>query len=95
MRVVQRDRIQDFIEKHPDSKTSLDAWMQAMENNHFAHFTRLRQVFGSADYVKPFTIFNISGNKYRLIALIHYILDRVSVEQIFTHAEYDKGKWRK
>ena len=95
MKIVQLDRIEVFVEKHPDSKTSLDAWVQAMESNDFAHFAQLRQTFGTADYVKPYMVFNISGNKYRLVALINYVLGRASVERILTHAEYDKGKWRK
>ena len=95
MKILQRDRVQDFIEKHPDSKTSLDAWVQAIERNSFAHFAQLRQTFGAADYVKPYLVFNISGNKYRLIALINFALARASIEQILTHDEYDKGKWRK
>lgn len=95
MRIVKRERIETFIEEHPDSRSSLDAWIQAMERNRFSHFAQLRQTFSSVDYVKPYTVFNISGNKYRLITLINYALSLVSVEDVLTHSEYDKGKWRK
>ena len=66
-----------------------------MEANPFKHFNELRQIFGSADYVKPYAVFNIAGNKYRLIAVVNYSIATVLVEKIMTHAEYDKGKWRK
>lgn len=95
MRVVGRDIVQTFIHKYPDSKSSLNAWGQAIERNHFRHFNDLKQTFGSVDYVKPYTVFNISGNKYRLIALLSYQTSTAMVEQILTHSEYDRAKWRK
>ena len=89
------ERVLAFIKKHPDSHSSLESWVQIIERNHFNHFIHLRQTFGSVDYVKPYVVFDISGNKYRLITLINYALGLMSVEQILTHLEYDKGKWRK
>jgi mRNA interferase HigB len=47
------------------------------------------------DQVKPHTVFNISGNKYRLIAVVDYALQCVSIECVLTHAQYDEGRWRK
>ena len=95
MRILGRDTIQAFMERYPDSQSSLKSWVQAVEANPFKHFNGLRQSFGSADYVRPYTIFNISGNKYRLIALVNYQIGAVLVQQILTHSEYEKGKWRK
>ena len=66
-----------------------------MESNSFRHFVDLKRTFGSADQVKPHTVFNIAGNKYRLIAVVDYALQGVSVECVLTHAEYDEGPWRK
>ncbi len=65
-----------------------------MESNSFQNFVELKQGLGSADYVKPYTVFDIGGNKYRLIALIDYELGIISIESVLTHAEYDKSKWR-
>lgn len=65
-----------------------------MESNSFNNFVELKRGFGSADYVKPYVVFNIAGNKYRLISLMDYELGRVFIESILTHAEYDKEKWR-
>lgn len=82
------------MQAHSDSAASLGAWVQNIESNAFKNPVGLKKTFGSADYVKPFWVFNISGNKYRLIALVDFGLDLVSVEHVLTHAEYDKGKWR-
>lgn len=95
MRILGRNIIQTFLEKYPDSQSSLKSWAQAVEANRFRHFHELKRTLGSADYVKPYTVFNISGNKYRLIVLIHYPLETAVVQRILTHSEYDKGKWRK
>lgn len=95
MRLVGRDLIVVFSRKHPNSKSALAGWAQAIEGNRFQHFVELKRTLGTADQVKPHTIFNISGNKYRLIALVNYPLQSVAIEGILTHKEYDKGKWRK
>ena len=94
MRLIHRERVQEFIQIHSDSDASLRAWVQHMENNTFKNPVAIKQTFGSADYVRPYWVFNIAGNKYHLIALIDFKLKLVSIESLMTHAEYDKGKWR-
>lgn len=65
-----------------------------MKSKDFGSLVELRKTFGSADYVRPHTVFDIGGNKYRLIAVIDYGLGLVSIVDILTHAEYDRGRWR-
>jgi mRNA interferase HigB len=95
VRLVGRDLIQRFAREHADSRSFLKSWTQVMESNSFKHFVELKKTFGSADQVKPHTVFDISGNKYRLIAVVDYALQSVSVECVLTHAEYSEGRWRK
>lgn len=59
------------------------------------NFIELRQIFPSADQVENLTVFNISGNKYRLIALVDYTYQKVFIRHILTHAEYDTDNWKK
>ncbi len=61
----------------------------------FNSFIELRQTFPSADNVSNLTVFNIGGNKARLIAAIHYNTHRIYIRHILTHKEYDRGSWRK
>jgi len=95
MKLIGRDVIQLFVRKHPDARSSLKSWTQAVESNSFKHFVDLKKTFGSADQVKARTVFNICGNKYRLIAVVGYTIQSVSIECVLTHAEYDEERWRK
>ena len=95
VKLIGRDLIQLFARKHPDSRSSLKSWTQTMESNSFNHFVELKKTFGSADQVKPHTVFNISEHKYRLIAVVDYALQCVSIECVLTRSEYDEGRWRK
>jgi len=55
----------------------------------------VRQVYPHADFVDPFTVFNIKGNAYRLVTKIEYRWQMIFVKHLLTHAEYDKGDWKK
>lgn len=95
MRLIGRDLIDVFSRKHSDSRSGLRSWTQAIRSNNFQHFVELKKTFGAADQVKPYTVFDISGNKYRIIALVHYQLQTVTVEEILSHKDYEKRRWRK
>ncbi|MBI4375255.1 MAG: type II toxin-antitoxin system HigB family toxin [Elusimicrobia bacterium] len=90
-----RDHVWEFGACHPRARVGLNNWIKSMENHSFANFHELRNVFGSADYVRPYTVFNIGGNRYRLIATVHYDHGRVAVEGILTHSDYDRFRWRR
>ena len=65
-----------------------------IETNSFKHLVELLKTFGSADYVKPYTVFNVAGIKYRLVALVDYELQTVSVDHVLKHEEYDEQRWK-
>jgi mRNA interferase HigB len=90
MRVISRRALRDFWEIHPQAKAPLSAWFRVMEQTRFANFNAISASFPAADYVAPFTIFDIGGNKFRLIAAIHHNTGRVYVRHVFTHIEYNK-----
>jgi mRNA interferase HigB len=79
---------------HPDARSSLLAWYKVVRENDFGSYVDLKRMFASADHVKGFTVFNIAGNKYRLITAMHYNRRKVYIRYILTHAEYDLGKWK-
>jgi mRNA interferase HigB len=65
-----------------------------MKSGNFTSFADLRTLFPSADQVSNLTVFNIGGNKARLIAAIHYNRHKIYIRAVLTHDEYDRGKWK-
>ena len=95
MHIITRKRIQELIAKYPDSESFLENWYRIVKHAEYNSFNELSQHFRSADYVDGFVVFNISGNKYRLIAVIHFNRKKIYIREILTHQEYDKGKWKR
>jgi len=94
MHIISKPPLVAFWKKHADAKSPLEAWIRVMSNTEFRDFNDLKATFGAADYVAPLTVFDIGGNKYRLITSIHYNRHKVYVRHVLTHAEYDTGKWK-
>jgi mRNA interferase HigB len=94
MHVITRKRLNEFAQKHPETSSSLARWYAIIRKSSFANFARLRQIFPQADQVGKFTVFNIGGNKVRLIAALHYNRNKIYIRHVLTHEEYDAGKWR-
>ena len=94
MHVITKKRLIEFAARHPASRDPLLRWYRIVSQTDFASFAALRLITASADQVDRLTVFNIGGNKYRLIAAIHYNRRRVYIRHVLTHTEYDKGKWK-
>lgn len=75
------------------ARPALEAWYKIASRSNFASFDDMRRTFRTADYVNPFTIFDVGGNKFRIIAAIHYNRQKIYIRHVFTHAEYDR--WSK
>jgi len=95
MHVIAKPALIAFWRKHPAAERPLQAWYQTMESEVFADFNNLRETFPSADYVNGLTVFNLGGNKYRLIATIHYNRRKAYIRAVLTHAEYGRGDWKR
>lgn len=94
MHVITRKRLNEFADKHPGTETALSRWYRLVKKTDFTSFAELRQAFPSADQVGKLTVFNLGGNKIRLIAAIHYNRKRLYIRAVLTHEEYAQSKWR-
>ena len=93
MVIISYGAIRNFIIKFPDAADSLNNWYTITEKSDWANFNELRNIFGSADSVgDDLYVFNIRGNRYRLIARIIFRVRTVFIRFVGTHAEYDKVK---
>jgi mRNA interferase HigB len=95
MHVITRKRLNEFAEKYPETKTALAQWYASVKRNNFSSFPNLKLIFPTADQVGNLTVFNVGGNRVRVIAAIHYNKKRIYIRAVLTHAEYDRGKWKK
>ena len=79
---------------HPEARGPLAAWFRVLEGNEFRDFHSIRRTFRTADYVAPFTVFDVGGNRYRVVTVIHYNRRRVYIRRVLTHSEYDRWSAR-
>jgi mRNA interferase HigB len=94
LNIISKRTLRAFWVIHPDARTLLLAWHMVVEHAEWKTFADVRATYPSADQVGRFTVFNIGGNKYRLIAVIHFNRAKVYVRHVLTHAEYDRGAWK-
>lgn len=94
MHVISGKVLRQFWQEYPDSETALIRWLKIIESVSFQSFEELRSVFPNADLVANLIVFNIGGNKYRLLASIHFNRQKVYIRYILTHSEYDKDRWK-
>ena len=98
--MISNKRLVDFGALHPHATVPLKVWRRCIEANAFEHFADLKAVFGSVDRVGGLYVFDVGGNKYRLIVHASYAFGRVLVKFVGTRAEYDRidpegVSWRK
>lgn len=91
MHIITRKRLQEFWQDHPESENALRAWFSIMRLKHYSNPHEIRRDFPSASFLGQWrTVFNIGGNKYRLIVDMRYDLGRIYIRQVLTHAEYTR-----
>jgi mRNA interferase HigB len=95
MHIISRKSLRDFWEQYPDSQVPLTRWFKIVQKSEFENFAQLRHTFPSADKVGNLVVFNVGGNKYRLIASIHFNRQKLYVRRVLTHTDYDMGDWKK
>lgn len=95
MRVIAKHpRLSDFWREHPQAEKPLLAWHREVEHSAWANFADLRATYGSADKVGRYVVFNVGGNKYRLVCHVRFDIGIVFVKAVLTHEEYDEGDWK-
>lgn len=92
--MISRKRLLEAAEKDRALEGPLKAWYKVASKADWKNFAEVRQTYSSADYVAPFTVFNIKGNSYRLIVKIEYKKHLIFIKHVLTHKEYDRGEWR-
>ena len=94
MHIISKKKIKEFWDKHPESKSALEAWFKIVRVANYKSLNELKATFPKADKVGERIVFDIGGNKYRLITVIHFNRGKVYVRDVLTHADYDKEQWK-
>mgnify|MGYP000387663947 CR=1 FL=1 len=95
MHVIAKKALIRFWGSHADAKDPLIAWHSICEKENFENFAQLKQTFRLADKVGKFVVFNIGGNKYRLVAIVHFKYRKIYIRGVLSHREYDKEHWKR
>lgn len=88
-----------FWEEHPDAERPLRHWYRTARHARWRSLQDVRRTYPHADAVKTrrgdtLTVFNVCGNKYRLIVRVRYDYELANVRDVLTHAAYDRSDWR-
>jgi mRNA interferase HigB len=94
MRVIAKRPLVQFWTKYPEAEKPLRNWLTICSATDFENFAQLKQTFGTVDKVGKFIVFDIGGNKFRLIVVVHFNRKRIYVRAVLTHKEYDQDHWK-
>ena len=91
MPIISVKKLRDFIEKHPQSKTSLEAWWHEAKSANWQNSQQIKAKYASASFIgNNRVVFNIKGNDFRLVVAIAYRFGAIYIKFVGTHDEYDK-----
>jgi mRNA interferase HigB len=97
--VISQRTLQEFWNRHADARAQLREWYKAASAADWRSLADVRRIYPHADgvatkYSGTLTVFNICGNKYRLVVRIRYDWKLVNIRCVLTHVEYDRGAWK-
>ena len=94
MKIISNSALRTFAGQHPQAQGPLQGWRRVIEKNRFDTWAALKAAFNTVDKVGDLVVFNVGGNKYRLITHIRFEKQIVYIKAVLTHTEYDRGAWK-
>ena len=94
MNVISQKTLRAFWELHPIAELPLRTWYRTCRKARWKNLDEVQEVYTHADSYGTCTVFNIGGNKYRLIVKCNYARQTIHVKHVLTHAEYDRERWK-
>ena len=98
VRIIGKLKLQSFWQSHQQARKPLEKWIQIVEEAEWRNWSQLKSTFRKADLIQTktntYVIFDMGGNKYRLVTIVNFRGQVVIVEVALTHRQYDKGKWK-
>ncbi|OHB53169.1 MAG: hypothetical protein A2Y07_10510 [Planctomycetes bacterium GWF2_50_10] len=98
MHVIARKTLREFSALHPKSAKCLDAWWLITSKAKWADFAQVKKTFAATDLFhknnRQYLIFDIGGNKYRIVASVTWASFTMYIKFVLTHPEYEKQSWK-
>ncbi len=94
MRIISEKKLREFWQKNPEAESAMREWIKVVKLADWSSFSDVRKTFNHADIYGNCTIFDVGGNKYRIIGKIAYRQKIVFIRFVLTHKEYDGKKWQ-
>jgi mRNA interferase HigB len=97
MRLISFKKLRDFFgqPKNVRAERPMRAWRQVVRKAEWRSFADVKETYRSADQVGNKVVFNVGGNKYRIVVVIDYEAHIVYVRFVLSHKDYNKGHWKK
>lgn len=88
--IIARRTLLTYCKQYPQAANALKQWYAELQEREFANFNKLKAVYGNVSVVADErAVFNIMGNKYRLVVRIVFDYKAIQIKWFGTHAEYD------
>lgn len=94
MHIISHAKILTAQAEYPDCSMALDQWYRLTKRVRWGNYAEVKACFPAVDKVGDKYVFDVGGNKLRLIAAIHFNAGKVFVRAVLTHKAYDKGDWK-
>jgi mRNA interferase HigB len=94
VKIISNSALRAFAAQHPQAQVPLQGWRRVIEKNRFDTWAALKAAFNTVDKVGDLVVFNVGGNKYRLVAHIRFEKQIIYIKAVLTHTEYDRGGWK-
>ena len=94
MHLISAGKLKAASAPYPDATEVVKSFYKKVEKSTWQNLIDVQQDYRDAEAVGEFTVFNIKGNKYRLILDINYTDQLAYFKYFLTHSEYDKDHWK-
>ena len=94
MHIVSRKKLREFGRIERAAEPLLDGWYRTAKRARWRNIAEVREIYPHADIIGKCVVFNIGGNKYRLIVKFEFLKQTAYIKFVLTHKEYDKNKWK-
>lgn len=94
MHIISIKRLREFWEQFPDAEKPLRAWHQVAEKASWQSIVDVRDTYPHADKVGGCLVFNIGGNRFRLVVTVRFEYGKMYIRSVMTHAEYNRMTWK-